>query len=452
MQRSCSVCDLSCDCNGKHESYHVLFLQLQITLEGVKSDNPAQYERVNLCLERCQHLERTGYRVASSKNKHQLLRELQEELKIVCQEEMARSLSQLPHRHTLSRSNTSVQGGKPLRISKRRLSTPYISPLTMIGEEEGEVGSATLPRHLEQRPKTLLMRSRAMTTGSALPGALKKTAGGTSPLSVKKTAFADEIELKPIGAGKRSPSPRWSPRSPSAADGKGSPVRSNSPLKSPRRGRAPKLAVLGKFGSSGFYADDEDNEDDQPEVEIHPSRVTIQLPKAEEEGVDQAVVPNIGAASAGNSPIPIQKQVTNKRHQHQVTITAEVHVNPDSDDEGSNLGTTRVTFSEDGSTPLLPSPEARRNRKGLRRVRAASPFSKSGADESKDEPDELRPSFGDDPLDSETKVATRDNLRKGSLSLDRKNLSGLKELNSAFKESKNFMYHSLGDAMDYSQC
>ena len=421
---------------------HVLFLQFQSTLQGVKSDNPAQFERVNLCIERCQQLERTGYRVTSTKNKQQLLRELQEELKIVSQEEMTRSLSQLPHRHTLSRSNTSVQGGRPLRISKRRLSTPYISPLTMIGEEESEVASATLPRHLEQRPKTLLMRGRAMTAGSALPGALKKTADRTSPLSVKKTVFADEIELKPIVTGKQLPSPRLSPRSPRVADSTNSPVRSNSPLKSPRKVRAPKLAVLGKLGSSGFYADDED---DQAEVEVQPGRVTIHLPKTEENGVDQIVVPNVGAALAGNSPLPIQKQVT---------LTAEVHINPDNEDEESNLMTSRVTFSDDGSrTPLLPSPEARRSRKVLRKARAASPFSKSGSDKSKDQPDELLSSFGDDPLDSETKVATRDNnLRKGSLSLDRKHLSGLKELNSAFKESKKFMYHSLGDAMDYSQC
>lgn len=423
-------------------------IQLQSTLQGVKSDNPAQFERVNLCIERCQQLEKTGYRVTSTKNKHQLLRELQEELKIVSQEEMTRSLSQLPHRHTLLRSNTSVQGGRPLRISKRRLSTPYISPLTMIGEEESEVASATLPRHLEQRPKTLLMRGRAITTGSALPGALKKTADRTSPLSVKKTVFADEIELKPIVTGKQSPSPRLSPRSLHAADSKNSPVRSNSPLKSPRRVRAPKLAVLGKFGSSGFYADDED---DQAEVEVQPSRVTIQLPKPEENGVDQIVVPNTGAVSAGNSPIPVQKQVKNKKHH--ITVTAEVHINSDNEDEESNFTTTRVTFSSDGSrTPLLPSPEVRRNKKVLRRARPASPFSKSGSDKSKDQSDELSASFGDDPLDSETKVATRDNLRKGSLSLDRKHLSGLKELNSAVKESKNFMYHSLGDAMDYSQC
>ena len=292
-----------------------------------------------------------------------------------------------------------------------------------------------------------------MTTGSALPGALKKT-GGASPLAVKKTAFADEIELKPIGtSGKRSPSPRLSPRpSPHIAEGRGSPVRAKSPL----RGRAPKLAVIGKLGSSGFYADDEDNDNDEPEIEIQPSSgktVTIQLPEAEENGVDHIVVPNAGAVSAGNSPFRVARQAANK--QHQVTVTAEVHVNPDMEDEltpRNNITSTRVTFSEDRpTTPLIPSPETRRNRKGVRKVRAISPLSNGDSEKSKEGSDELRTSFEEESLDKETRVS-RDNMRKGSLSLDRKGVLGVKELNSAFKESKKFMYHSLEDAIDYSQC
>ena len=474
----------------------------------MKSDNPAQFERVNLCIERCQRLGRTGYGVPAAKTKHQLLKEIQEELKIVSQEEMTRSLSQLPHRPTLSRSHTSVEGGRPQRLSKRRMSTPYISPLTMIGEEDLslEAGSATLPRHLEQRPKTLQVRGRAMTTGSALPYTGKKTVITSPPppaSSTKKAQFADELEVKPIiSQVKRSLSPRRSPRPQHITDGQSSPGidRARSPAKSPAdkspllsRGRAPKLGVLGKFGSSGFYADNEDDDDGDGEI-VQPSKVTIQLQPGEDT-VEKIVVPNRGAVSAGNSPLQVKKQVavaSNGGHisipnlgaaspgnsplqvkkqvanssSNQVTIMAEVYENSDSLEETTrNSFTARVTFSEDGSTtPLLPSPETRRsNKKSPRKVRAISPsLTKEDSLKSKelrviseDESDGLLEYFRDKSVsESRTnKAANNSNIRKGSLSLDRKNISGLKELNSAFKESSKFMYHSFEEAnMDYSQC
>ena len=359
----------------------------------------------------------------------------------------------------------------------------------MIGEEDlsSEGGSATLPRHLEQRPKTLQVRGRAMTTGSALPPYAGKTAVKTSPPpATKKASFSNELEAI-SSRPKRSPSPRCSPRLQHVvAKGRSSPdiERAKSPAKSPR-GRAPKLGVLGKFGSSGFYAD---NEDDDDEI-VQPSKVTIQL--LGEDGVEQIVVPNLGAVSAGNSPLQakkqaaatvsnggqitipnlgavsagnsplqIKKQVANS-NSNQVIITAEVHENSDYLEETTkNSLTTRVTFSEDGSTtPLLPSPEARRsNKKSPRKVRAVSPLSskdnslvKSKADDSEG----LLESFRDNSVSESrtTKASNSVNLRKGSLSLDRKNISGLKELGSAFKESSKFMYHSFEDAsMDYSQC
>lgn len=465
-----------------YTSYNICFVQLQATLQGVKSDSPAQFERVNLCIERCQRLGRTGFGVAAAKTKHQLLREIQEELKIVSQEEMTRSFSQVGYRPTLLRSHTSVEGGRPQKLSKRRMSTPYISPLTMIGEEDlsfDAAGSATLPRHLEQRPKTLQVRGRSMTTGSALPftgkTATVRTIASPPPSSATKNAsFANElgtISSRP----KRSPSPRRSPRSrhittESGRSG-GSPdiVRAKSPAKSPR-GRAPKLGVLGKFGSSGFYGDDEDNDDEV----VQPSKVTIQLPG--EDGVEQIVVPNLGAVSAGNSPLQLKKkqaaggvvsngsQITIPNHgaisagnsplqlkkqtgngsSNQVIITAEVHENSDYLEESARSTlTARVTFSEDGSTtPLLPSPEAKRsNKKGTKKVRAVSP--------SLSKRNEL---FEDESF-SESRTALKGiNSRKGSLSLDRKHISGLKELSSSLKESSKFMYHSFEDAsMDYSQ-
>lgn len=440
--------------------------QLQATLQGVKSDNPAQFERVTLCIERCQQLERTGYSVSASKNKHQLLREIQEELKIVSQEEMTKSLSHLPPRPTLLRSHTSVEGGRPQRLSKRRLSTPYISPLTMIGEEDTDIDalSATLPRNLERRPQTLPVRERAMTTGPGVPG-VKKT--GTSPVPGKKTLFADGIELETVTKVKRSPSPRRSPKPGHSMDGQSSPVRT----KSPPRGRAPKLAALGKFGSSGFYADNEDDDDDEPDVKVQQSKVTIRLP-----GTEELVVPNLGAASAGNSPLQPKKQVANS---NQVTIAVEVHTNPDVDETTENSLTTKVTFSDDRSTSsLLPSPETKRNRKlpspeakrngklpgsdtkRTRKYPRKGVPSKDDTEKRKDahetiedESHELLMSSGDKSLENGTQGAARENIRKGSLSLDRKNISGFKELTSAFKESSKFMYHSLEDAtMDYSQC
>ena len=450
-------------------------MQLRATLQGVKSDSPAQFERVNLCIERCQRLGRTGFGVAAAKTKHQLLREIQEELKIVSQEEMTRSFSQVGYKPTLLRSNTSVEGGRPQRLSKRRMSTPYISPLTMIGEEDlsSEASSATLPRHLEQRPKTLQVRGRAMTTGSALPFAGKTAAVRASPPTAKKASFANELETI-SSRPKRSPSPRRSPRPQHITEGQSSPdiVRAKSPAKSPR-GRAPKLGVLGKFGSSGFYAD---NEDDDDEV-VQPSKVTIQLPG--EDGVQQIVVPNLGAVSAGNSPLQIKKQTaatvsnggqitipnlgaasagnsplqlkkqTGNSNSNQVIITAEVHENSDFLEKTTkNSLTARVTFSEDGSTtPLLPSPEARRsNKKSPKKVRAVSPSLSKKKELCADE------SFGDKSV-SESRTSKGVNLRKGSLSLDRKHISGLKELSSSLKESSKFMYHSFEDAsMDYSQC
>lgn len=451
-------------------------MQLQATLQGVKSDSPAQFERVNLCIERCQRLGRAGFDVAAAKTKHQLLREIQEELKIVSQEEMTRSFSQVGYRPTLLRSHTSVEGGRPQKLSKRRMSTPYISPLTMIGEEDlsSEASSATLPRHLEQRPKTLQVRGRAMTTGSALPFAGKTaTMRASPPPTAKKASFANELETI-SSRPKRSPSPRRSPRPQHITEGQSSPdiVRAKSPAKSPR-GRAPKLGVLGKFGSSGFYAD---NEDDDEEV-VQPSKVTIQLPG--EGGVEQIIVPSIGAVSAGNSPLQIKKQTattvgnggqitisnlgaasagnsplqlkkqTGNSNSNQVIITAEVHENLDYLEEpAKNSLTARVTFSEDGSTtPLLPSPEARRsNKKSPKKVRAVSPLLSKKKELCVDE------SFQDKSV-SESRTSKGVNLRKGSLSLDRKHISGLKELSSSLKESSKFMYHSFEDAsMDYSQC
>ena len=442
---------------------------------------------MNLSIERCQRLGRTGFGVTAAKTKHQLLREIQEELKIVLQEEMTRSFSQVGHRPTLSRSHTSVEGGRPQKLSKRRMSTPYIPPLTMIGEEDlsSEASSATLPRHLEQRPKTLQVRGRAMTTGSALPYAGKRT---SPPPTTKKASFANELETT-SSRPKRSPSPRRSPRLQRVAEGQSNPdiKRAKSPAKSPR-GRAPKLGVLGKFGSSGFYAD---NEEDDDEI-VQPSKVTIQLPG--EDGVEQIVVPNLGAISAGNSPLQIKKQtvatVSNggqitipnlgatsagnsplqvKRQvanssSNQVIITAEVHENSDYLEETTkNSLTTKVKFSEDGSTtPLLPSPDARRsNKKSPRKVRAVSPSLSKGNSLVKskelcaDDCDGLLESFRDESVsESRTTKATNSvNLRKGSLSLDRKNISGLKELSSAYKESSKYMYHSFEDqSTDYSQC
>ena len=429
----------------------MFLLQLLSTLQAVKSDNPAQFERVNLCIERFQRLEKTNYGVPASKNKHQLLREIQEELKIVFQEEMSRTFSQLPHRPTLSRSNTSVDGGRPQRLSKRRLSTPYISPLTMIGEEDSnfDVGSATLPRHLEQRPKTLPVRARALTTGSAQ---LSRPAP-----SVKKASFVNEIELKPVARSKRSPSPRRSPVPHVKNNGQSSPVRSKSPVK----GRAPKLGVLGKLGSSGFYADNED--DDLPEVEVHPSKVIIQLTKSDDDELDRnVVVPNAGAASAGNSPYSVKRETANR---NQVTITAEVHENHSVGESPRLSNTPRVTFCEDSSsTPLLPSPKTSRNRKGVRKVRPVSPSRKTReyhksreANGSTDgESDNFFTStYEAEPsaVDSLAKPASRENARKGlSLSLDRRNASGLRELKSAFDESSKYMYHSLEGVNDYSQC
>ena len=431
----------------------LLSLQLLSTLEAVKSDSPAHFERVNLCIERCQRLVRMGYGVSASKTKHQLLKELQEELKIVFQEEMSRSFSQLPQRHTLLRSNTSVEGGRPQRLSKRRLSTPYISPLTMIGEEDAslDLGSATLPRHLEQRPKTLQMRTRALTTGSALPSN-RKSAGGTSPYSAKKASFADEIELKLVTKTKRSPSPRRSPQAHIASDKQTSPVRSKSPL----RGRAPKLGVLGKLGSSGFYADNED--DDLPEIKVHPSKVTIQLPGETEDGL---VVSNSGAVSAESSPLQVKRKSRN-----QVTIVAEVHESLDGEENTHPHLTTRVTFCDDQSTtPLLPSPEARRHRKGVRKVRGLSPLRRQDDSYTKtqevskttdgDSDNLLTSGAGKQEADLQTSLSPRnnDNLTKRSLSLDRRNVAGIKELNSALKESSGYMYHSLEEAInDYSQC
>ena len=471
-------------------------MQLQITLQGVKSDNPAQFERVNLCIERCQRLGRTGFGVAAAKTKQQLLREIQEELKIISQEEMTRSFSQVGgYRPTLLRSHTSVEGGRPTKISKRRMSTPYISPLTMIGEEDlsSEAGSATLPRHLEQRPKTLAVRGRAMTTGSALPfvgktAATSATVGAnppppppppppTSTTTTKKASFANELATINGSRANRSPSPRQSPRRQHITEGRsGSPdldiVRSKSPAKSPR-GRAPKLGVLGKFGSSGFYADNEDDDDDGGVVQ--PSKVTIQLP-GEDGGVEEIIVPNLGAVSAGssplqikkqaaagsgtvsnggqitipnlgavsagNSPLQLKKQTGNGTSSNQIIITAEVHESSDYFEETSKISlTTRVTFSEDGSTtPLLPSPEARRS--NIKKGRAISPSLSKKKD---------LYSFRD-ASPSESRASKSANVRKGSLSLDRKRISGLKELNSSLKESSKYMYHSFEDAsMGYSQ-
>ena len=367
------------------------------------------------------------------------------------------------------RSNTSVGGGRPSqRLTKRRLSTPYISPLTMIGEEDTNVDvfSATLPRHLEQRPKMLQLRGRSLTAGAAAtrPG-IRKTRGGTSPISGKKASFADEIELKPLAKkADRSPSPRRSPKpSPSEEERSESPVLARTPTK----GRAPKLKVLGKLGSSGFYGDNEDD-DDITEVDVRPSKVKIQLHEPEDEVKgDHLILPNAGAASAGNSPLQAKRETASR---HEVTVPAEIHVNPDLEDGlRNNLTTAKVTFSDDTSAePLLPSPEVRRKRRGFKNARTPSPMRngrsrKPGDDEQPTggESDKLLVSFGDESVDSgrteEGGGVSRgaNSTSKGlglSLSLDRKSLAGIKDLNSALGESKGYMYHSLEDAtLDYSQ-
>ena len=436
-----------------------------------------------------------GFGVMAAKTKHQLLKEIQEELKIISQEEMARSFSQVGYRPTLSRSHTSVEGGRPQKLSKRRMSTPYISPLTMIGEEDlisPETGSATLPRHLEQRPKTLQVRGRAMTTGSSLPFTGKEAVRASPPM-IKKASFADEVDIKQVTSRvKRSPSPRRSPRAQRITNGRSSPDIERTITPPPRspltpRGRAPKLGVLGKLGSSGFYAD---NEDDDGEA-VHPSKVTIQLPGEEITvpnlgavsagnsplqvkrptttstvsngvGAGQISISNLGAASAGNSPLRVKKQIEN----NQVTISAEVYENSDFIEETtrSNSLTARVTFSTEDSSnsPLLPSPESRRktNKRSSKRVRAVSPL--LGKEDSMMKSKELRVISEDDsddmlgssrdtsPSESRTNKAAKYNHRqRGSLSLDRRTISGSKELSSAYKESSKFVYHSFDDA---SQC
>lgn len=299
----------------------VLYLQLQVALQGVKSDIPVQLERVNRCIERCQQLLSSDFNSVASISKYQVLQKVNEGLRYLA----------LPSRIQLLRSKTSVDGERPPLRTRRNSHTVYSAPLSKIGEEDSDVKSTTLPKKLIQkfprkhaspdhRPKSLKLHAKSSSSEVYIPPPVKASikTSDTAAKSDKLSATTYFHRRK-----KRSPSPRrptgLTPSTPLNPDG-------DLPRRALRKHeRAPKLGILGKFGSSECHADIEDEDilpaDSKQQRVAGRYRYSATNPSSGLNISEEDVIENMASCTAGNSPRPPNKKPIPRHQERQTPVT-----------------------------------------------------------------------------------------------------------------------------------
>lgn len=471
--------------------YPGITLQLQVALQGVKSDIPVQFERVNHCIERCQKLLSSSFKSAASVSKHQLLRKVHKDLRYLA----------LPTRTQLLRTKTSVDGERPhfipLNRTRRSSYAAFAAPLSKIGEEESDgdsqMKSTTLPKKIklsrkhplpDHRPKSLRLHSKS-SSEVYMPPPMKPSVKTSMTDTASRTDKLSAAKHSPRKK-RRSPSPRRPPltRDPSSTlslQGDGHPHRNSQPPK--KHGRAPRLELSGKFfGSSECHADIEDEEDffsreDETRGVSEHQRYAVTNPGL---GIsEEYVIENMASLSAENSPRPPPKKYTPRNQQRQTPLTVstvgdghvlvvpvEIHDNnatlqDDSPlepslvsvDEHPTLYTVNSNDSTNSGTLLLSHSETESGA-NKSHVEVESTACRDVVEDPHEETNVLVEAITV-PRKSSLSIVPRRNSkherpirnvsfsdeRKTSLSLDRRG----NFMSSALKESSKFLYTSLED-------
>lgn len=311
-------------------------LQLQQAKQTVKVDNPAHLDSISNCIDRCRKLQKLGFKVRCTKPKHQILQDIQDDLKW---------MSQISGRNTLNRSNTTVE---EKRSKKRSFRIRRTSVMNRIKEEvdlsEGIPTASTLPRDValnvarrsENRPQFLgISRSASVNVGSSSStnSRLERQSLSPPPSSLPSSKKGHNGKANTL---------RHSPRikKHSFFHEEGEPAPGETPPVLPRKHRAPKLAGIGKASSSMEYAAD-DEDVSPPEITSSSSSVGSHntkscLPKEPE----SVVISNTGKTSLS----PFQKKKTVSFEQDvgaQTLVAVEVHCNTDASEPGSSSPASR---------------------------------------------------------------------------------------------------------------
>lgn len=404
-------------------------------------DNPALFDDIRSCIEKCHTLQREGSSIPSSISRQMLLRELQEEL----------SRESSHGARGLNRSMTTLerrpQQKPPLR---RRRSSMVSSTLSRIGESHEESVS--------------LLASSAQRQRSPAPVATKKTPEtrptflrlGTPPPSKDEPRKkpADAIKDKKKTTLQASPMMNYNPleqtrkaytkkRSPMRTLSPSSPSPASSPVPPRQSPRPPPLVQLRGIGSSEFHADTEDSDLVSPEVSPRQSTITPPPPK-------RLIIPNRPAIS-----IKREEHETEVPAAH-ITIQAEIHepaqersLVHQSPRISRSVPVLDVTSFSSGdatqdSETILLNPDQR----AFLSVQSSSQPELDSCDPlSESDTDSLLVRSKPKPKSSKTE----DYSHAKKLSLDRRQLNNsLKELHAGIKESSHFIYKNLKGANDDS--
>ena len=235
-------------------------VQLQAAKQSVKVDNPAQLDKVSSCIERCQQLQVSGFRVHSTKGRQQLLRDIQDDLRW---QSMASS-----GRSTLGRSHTTIErkGVKKRTVKMRRNSDANLTKMTEM--ENALNSSSTLPRGAGlSRPKNLRLSVPRSSTVSSGGGRSKNYLNPNKKQSSTLLKTKKGVSSKP-GLATIQSSPRRTARGVQHSPQ----MITNSSIESPdlipkvishkRRGRSPRPArEFHKGGSFEYQGDIEESEE-----------------------------------------------------------------------------------------------------------------------------------------------------------------------------------------------
>ena len=456
---------------------------MQVTLQGVKSDIPIQFERVNNCIERCQQLLSSSFNSAASESKHQLLQKVHKDLRHMA----------VPSRSQIYRTKTSVVGERPhfipLKKTRRSSYGAFAGPLSKIGEEDSVddtlMKSTTLPNRIklsrkhgspDHRPKSLKLHGRSL-SDAYVPPRVKPSVKTSMTDTVSRTDTLSANTRSPRKK-RRSPSPRRPPSSTLSPEDDGRPHHTSQPRK--KQWRAPKLESSGKFfGSSECHADIEDAEDlFSQEDEIHgvSGRRQYAVTNPGLGTSEEYIIENMASLSAENSPRPPPKKSTPRYQQRQtigtvgdgqvLVVPVEIHENNATLHEDSHLEPSLASVDEHPTLYEVNSNDSA-NSGTLLLLHSET---ESGANEGQVEVESTAyrnvvqdPSDETDVLIEATTVPTKSSLstvprrnskqekpirkvsfsdeRKTSLSLDRRG----NFMSSALKESSKFLYTSLED-------
>ena len=330
-------------------------LQLQQAKQGVIVDNPAQLENVSSCIERCQQLQKSGFRIHSMKGREQLLRDLSDDL---------RWLSQNTGRGTLNRSNTTLERASTRKksIKKRRNSEVTLAKIHEEAEHENVItaSSSTLPRGVamnakktENRPKTLglqVQRSSSVNASFTFEQSRKKITSKPGLSTISDSP--QRTKLKKLSDVKKSP------RKQAKDDESGShaQVRTRRAVKS--KSPKPPQTEMEKYGEGMDYAADvEDTDDPSNKVVNKMTNSPAQLVQFEAHNLtpneDRSLV---FSNLSDRSPLQARNpsfEANEDSPFHQV-VEVEVHVNSEATNlEGEEIMSRPVALST--SHDSLPS-------------------------------------------------------------------------------------------------